>query len=113
MLIDVDYTVTQEDVKYKDKDVVAAIEILKGDFASVKFYFGELNFAEEENSDGSFSISFNYDIIDEEDAWLRGKEEFEVVLSDILNDLLRNSLDMAQQRYDNESRKENSETHPE
>jgi hypothetical protein len=113
MLIDVDYVVTQEDVKYKDKDVVAAIEILKGDFASVKFYFGELNFAEEENSDGSFLISFNYDIIDEEDAWLRGKEEFEVVISDILNNLLRNSLDMAQQRYDNESRKENSETHPE
>ena len=113
MLIDEDYVVTQEDIKYRDKDVVAAIEILKGDFAGVKFYFGELNFAEEENPDGSFSISFNYDIIGEENAWLRGKEEFEVVLGDILNDLLRNSLDMAQQRYNNESGKENSETHPE
>lgn len=113
MLIDIDYTVTQEDIKYKDKDVVAAIEILKGDFASVKFYFGELNFAEEENPDGTFSISFNYDIIGEENEWLRGKEEFEVVLGHILNDLLRHSLDMAQQRYDNESGKENTETHPE
>lgn len=113
MLIDIDYAVTQEDIKYKDKDVVAAIEILKGDFAGVKFYFGELNFAEEENPDGTFSISFNYDIIGEENAWLRGKEEFEVVLGNILNDLLRNSLDMAQQRYNNESGKENSETHPE
>jgi len=113
MLIDIDYAVTQEDIKYKDKDVVAAIEILKGDFAGVKFYFGELNFAEEENPDGTFSISFNYDIIGEEHASLRGKEEFEVVLADILNDLLRHSLDMAQQRYDNESGKENTETYPE
>lgn len=113
MLIDEDYIVSAEDVKYKDKDVVAAIEIIKGDFDGVKFIFGELNFAEEENPDGTFSISFSYDIMSEEHKSLRGKEEFEVVLGDILNDLLRNSLDMAQQRYNNESGKENSETHPE
>jgi hypothetical protein len=113
MQIDIDYTVTQEDVKYKDKDIVAAIEILTGDFAGVRFYFGELNFAEEENPDGTFSISFNYDIIGEENASLRDTENFEVVLSDILNDLLRHSLDMAEKRYNNESGKENTETYPE
>jgi len=113
MLIDLDYMVTSEDVKYKDNDVVATIEILTGDFAGVKFYFGELNFAEKENDDGTYSINFNYDIIDEEHNSLLGKEEFESTLSDILNDLLRHTLSMAEQRYNDETGKENSETYPE
>ena len=113
MLIDIDYVITKDDIKYKDKDVVAAIEIMTGDFAGVKFYFGELNFAEEENPDGTYSISFNYDIIDEEHAALRGEEEFEVTLGNILNDLLRHTLSMAEQRYNDESGKENSEAYPE
>lgn len=102
MKINEDYEITERDIKYKNKDVVASIKIKAGEFKDVEFHFGEINFAEEENADETYSIGFNYDIMSEEHKMLQGNEAFEIHLGEILNDLLRISLDEAEKRYKNE-----------
>ena len=110
MNIDIDYQITEQDIRYKDKDVIASIKILTEEFKDLEFHFGEINFAEEENPDGTYSISFNYDIISEEHKALQGNEAFEAHLGKILNDLLRHSLEEAEKRYKNELGTKNTKT---
>ena len=110
MKIEETYVITENDIKYKDKDVIACVKIKTGEFKDVEFHFGEINFAEEENPDGTYSIGFNYDIISEEHKALKGTETFEAHLGEILNDLLRHSLDEAEKRYKNELGTKNTET---
>ena len=102
MKIEDTYVITESDIRYKDKDVVATIKITQGDFKDTVFHFGEINFADEENPDGTYSIGFNYDIISEEHKALQGNNAFEAHLGEILNDLLRHALDEAEKRYKNE-----------
>jgi len=110
MKINEDYEITPRDIRYKDKDVVASIKINSGKYKGVEFTFGEINFAEEENPDGTYSIGFNYDIIDEEHKALQGNNNFEETLGEILNDLLKHSLDEAEKRYKNEFGTKDTET---
>lgn len=110
MKINETYTITESDIRYKDKDVVATIKITAGDFKDTVFHFGEINFAEEENPDGTYSIGFNYDIITEEHKAFQGNEAFEKMLGEILNDLLKHALDEAEKRYKNELGTKNTQT---
>ena len=77
-------------------------KIKKEKYEFKNFHFGEINFAEEENPDGTYSIGFNYDIISEEHKALQGNNAFESQLGEILNDLLRHALDEAEKRHKNE-----------
>ena len=110
MTITETYEITESDIRYKDKDVVATIKITAGDFKDTVFHFGEINFAEEENPDGTYSIGFNYDIISEEHKELKGNDVFESYLGEVLNDLLKHALDEAEKRYKNELGTKNTET---
>ena len=110
MKIEETYEIAESDIKYKDKDVVATIRITAGEFKDIVFHFGEINFAEEENPDGTYSIGFNYDIISEEHQELKGNDAFEKHLGEILNDLLKHALDEAEKRYKNELGTENTQT---
>jgi len=110
MKINETYQLTERDIKYKDKDVVATIKIVSGDYEGVEFHFGELSFSEEENSDGTYTMSFNYDILSEEHDSLKGNETFEAYLGEILNDLLKHALDEAEKRYKDELGTENTKT---
>ena len=110
MKIEETYVITENDIKYKDKDVIACVKIKTGEFKDVEFHFGEINFAEEENPDGTYSIGFNYDIISEEHKALQGNNAFESQLGEILNDLLRHALDEAEKRYKNELGTKNTQT---
>ena len=103
MKINKTYEITHSDIRYKDKDVVATIKITAGDFKDTVF-------AEEENPDGTYSIGFNYDIISEEHKALQGTENFEAYLGEILNDLLRHSLEEAERKYKYELGTKNTET---
>jgi len=110
MKIEETYEIAESDIKYKDKDVVATIKITAGDFKDTVFHFGEINFAEEENPDGTYSIGFNYDIISEEHQALKGNDTFEAYLGEVLNNLLKHALDEAEKRYKNELGTENTQT---
>jgi hypothetical protein len=110
MKIEETYEIAESDIKYKDKDVVATIKITAGDFKDTVFHFGEINFAEEENPDGTYSIGFNYDIISEEHQALKGNHVFESYLGEVLNDLLRHALDEAEKRHKNELGTKNTQT---
>jgi len=110
MKIDEDFELTQNDIKYKDKDVVACVKIKTGEFKDVEFHFGEIKFAEEENPDGTFSIDFNYDIMSEQHKLLEGNQMFETQLGEILNELLKHALDEAEKRYKNELGTKDTET---
>ena len=110
MKIEDTYVITESDIRYKDKDVVATIKITQGEFKDTVFHFGEINFADEENPDGTYSIGFNYDIISEEHKALKGTENFESYLGEVLNDLLKHALDEAEKRYKNELGTKNTQT---
>jgi len=97
----VKYEITEKDFRYKDKDVVAGVKIAEGDFAGVEFHFGELNVNEDEENK-TCTMTFNYDIISEHKD-LEGNQEFETIIGKILNDILYQSLKLAEERYNNES----------
>jgi len=110
MKINETYELTERDIKYRDKDVVASIKINAGDYKGVEFHFGELNFADDENPDGTYTMGFSYDILSEEHMSLKGNKTFESYLGEILNDLLRNALEEAEKRYKDELGTENTKT---
>jgi hypothetical protein len=109
MQINRDFIITDTDVRYRDLDVVATVKILTDEFKDVEFHFGSINISEEENADGTLTMSFDYDIISDHKQ-LKGNEAFEESLGTILNSILLHSLEEAEKRYNNESRKENTQT---
>lgn len=102
-----DYIITDNEVKYKEYDVLASLKIISGPFKNVEFHFGEVHVREDEVKK-ECSLSFNYDIISDH-PHLQGMEEFESVLEVIMNDLLIESLKLSEEKYKNELRKENTE----
>lgn len=109
MKINEDYKITETDVRYRNLDVVATIKILKGEFKDVEFHFGSINIPDEENSDGTFTLSFDYDIISEH-THFKGNETFESTLGEIMNNILHHSLEEAEKRHQNELREKNTQT---
>ena len=110
MKINEDYIVTDTDVRYRELDVVASVKIISGPFKDTEFHFGTINVSEEENADGTLTVSFDYDIISEEHKKFYKTEEFEVALGHILNDILQHSLNEAEKRYRDELRTKDTET---
>ena len=100
-----DYVLSEKDVRYKDKDVIAAIKIIKGEYENVEFNFGEIHIDEDEE-ENTCTMRFNYDILSDHKE-LDGNKEFEVVLGEIMNDILMKSLNAAEEKYKNELRAEN------
>lgn len=94
---------------YSKPDDVATVRIIEGEFSGVEFTFGTINVNEQTDS---ATISFNYTIHnnDEIDKSPEVKEQFEVLLGEVLNDILYSALLEAEKRYLNEHRKEDSET---
>jgi hypothetical protein len=110
MKINQDFIVTDTDVRYRELDVVASVKITNGEFKDVEFHFGSINVSEEENEDGTLTVSFDYDIISEDHKHYYKNEEFEVTLGHILNNILEHSLNEAEKRYKDELRAENTKT---
>jgi hypothetical protein len=109
MKINHDFIITDTDIRYRELDVVATVKIITGEFKDVEFHFGSIHIPEEENADGTFTLSFDYDIISDH-KHLKDNQTFENSLGEILNNILLHSLEEAERRYKNESRKENTQT---
>jgi hypothetical protein len=94
---------------YSKPDDVATVRIVEGEFQGVEFTFGTINVNE---SAESATISFDYAVHnnDEIEKSPEVKEQFEVLLGEVLNDILYSALLEAEKRYLNEHRKEDSET---
>lgn len=107
MIHDIDYCVTNRLYTYKEKHDLASIQILTGEFKDVEFTFGSIN-VNENIHDNEATISFDYTV--HNDETLEGNKIFEEVIGKIMNSLLLNSLNEAQKKYDNERRKEDTET---
>ena len=106
MKMNEDYILTSTDVRYKDKDVVATLKIQTGEYKDVEFNFGEIHVDEDEAA-GVCNLRFNYDILSDHKD-LEGNQDFENVLGEIMNDVLLESLNAAEEKYKNELREENS-----
>jgi hypothetical protein len=102
MLMDKDYHITETDVRYREKDVVATVVIDTGEFAGVEYHYGAIHVNEEENPDGTLTMGFDYEIISEENKHLQGNEAFESTLGVILNNILLKSLEAAERKYKDE-----------
>ena len=101
-----DYILSEREVRYKDKDALAAVKIIKGQYENVEFNFGEIH-VDENEEENTCTMRFNYDILSDHKE-LDGNKEFEVVLGEIMNDILMESLNAAEEKYKNELRAENT-----
>ena len=105
MKIEVDYKLADDRGTPNDKEV-ATIEIIKGDYKGTKFTFGTIAINEDEENDTA-TLSFDYKI--HNNVQLEGDKQFELVLEKIMNSILEESLKAAEQRYNDERRKENTQ----
>ena len=103
-----DYVITDRDIRYKDKDVIASVKIIAGKYESVEFHFGEIH-VDEDEKEGTCTLRFNYDILSDHKD-LEGNKDFEEVLGEVMNDILMESLNAAEEKYKNELRAENPKT---
>lgn len=102
-----DYEVSDKTYSYKDKDDLFAVKLLKGKYSDIVYTYGTIDVADEENPDGSFSISFDYEIREGKDRVTEeNKLEFEKHISDVLESVIIHSLELAEERYNNEVRNE-------
>lgn len=108
MKIDVDYKITEYQFGYRSEDDLFGVELLTGEFKDIKYTYGTLKFADQENEDGSFAISFDYKIREGE-VQDNDVEKFENVISDVLHSVLIHSLNNAEEQYKNETRNTNTE----
>ncbi len=108
MKMNEDYRITDATYTYKAEDDLFGVELLTGEFAGIKYTYGTINVADKENPDGTYSISFDYDIREgkvEDEA----KERLETTIGEVLNSVLLNSLEEAYQRHQNETRNTDSQ----
>ena len=105
MKMNEDYRVLDIHQTYKEKDDVATIEILTGDFEGTQFTFGTVKVNEDEENEIA-TLSFDYSVHNNDK--LEKNEEFELVLEKIMNNILIESLEEAEREY--ERRKKDTET---
>ena len=105
MKMNEDYRVLDIHQTYKEKDDVATIEILTGDFEGTQFTFGTVKVNEDEENEIA-TLSFDYTVHNNDK--LEKNEQFELVLEKIMNDILIQSLEEAEKEY--ERRKKDTET---
>ena len=103
-----DYVITDRDVRYKDKDALATVKIIAGQYENVEFHFGEIH-VDEDEKEGTCTLRFNYDILSDHKE-LDGNKDFEIVIGEVMNDILMESLNAAEEKYKNELRAENPKT---
>lgn len=110
MVLNEDFEITEETFGYKEEDDLFGVKILQGKFAGVGYTYGTLNFPDDENPDGTYSLSFDYKIrVGNELVSEEMTKEFEIVIGNVLNSVLLDSLKQAEMRYNNETRNANSE----
>lgn len=110
MLMNEDFAISDATFGYKSEDDIFGVKILKGKFAGVEYTYGTLNFPDNENPDGTYSLSFDYTIrVGNELVSEEMTKEFEIVIGDVLNSVLLYSLQQAEMRYNNETRNANSQ----
>lgn len=110
MKLDVDFEISDKYYGFKTKDDLAGVKLLTGEFADTEFTFTVITVAEEENPDGTLSISFDYTVHESKEPITEDvRPKFELILGDVLNSILTNALQEAEKRYKNESREKNTE----
>lgn len=100
-----DYKVLDIHQSYIEKDDIATIEILTGDFKDTQFTFGTVKVNEDEDNEIA-TLSFDYTVHNNDK--LQKNEDFELVLEKIMNNILIESLEQAEREY--ERRKKDTET---
>jgi len=105
-----DYILIDPEDGYDKKDQLAKVQILTGDFMETVFSFGVVTMNEDEINKDSLTISFDYEVLssNKDDLMENNKIEFEDYISLILNSILMNTIDKAEEKYNNESREQNS-----
>ena len=93
MKMNEDYRVLDIHQTYKEKDDVATIEILTGDFEGTQFTFGTVKVNEDEENEIA-TLSFDYTVHNNDK--LEKNEQFELVLEKIMNNILIESLEEAE-----------------
>lgn len=109
LVMNEDYEIAEKTYSYKGKDDLFAVLLKHEPFNGIVYTYGTIDVADEENPDGTFSISFDYEIREGKDRVTEeNKTEFEKHISDVLESVIINSLELAEERYNNEVRNQDS-----
>jgi len=105
-----DYVIIDPNNGYEKDGELAKIKLIDTEFSGIEYSYGVVNLGED--GEESFKVSFEYTILDEnKDKILSDeniKKRFEDVISSVLNSILTESVNRAEERYNNELRKENT-----
>jgi hypothetical protein len=88
------YNITEE--KVNDFHV---LEINEGTFEGLKFTLGEIKFADEPNDDGTYSISFDYNVVNDYNVDKSLEEKLKTEIGDIVVSLITASIESADTLY--------------
>ena len=77
------------------------IEILEGEFEGVEFTMGGVTFAEEENTDGTLNMSFEYNVVKATPALdnVGAADHLKKVLGDWVLDVLESQIGVGEMVY--------------
>jgi hypothetical protein len=94
------------DYKSEDASKMAAIKILTGRYKGITFCFGGIKVEDKENSDGTYTLHFDYDILNpgKHDAKkLEGSQAFTDTLGAILNSIILTGIEREIGKHDEET----------
>jgi len=99
--------------EFDSKRNTTIIRIEEPEFQNIDFYFNTIKPAKEPNEDGTYTISFEYETINENENIEatfddEKKKKFETVLGNILNSILEENLLEINSKESNEIRTQNT-----
>jgi hypothetical protein len=111
MLENRDYVIIDPKEGYEDNNSLATIRLIDGNFMGTEYSYGVVNMNPDDDND-HVKVSFEYHIhTDNKEQILSDvdiKEDFEYNVSQVLNAILVDTIEKAEERYNDELRKENT-----
>ena len=105
MVMDKDFDL-DPDYKSEDTSKMAAIKIMTGRYKGITFCFGGIRVEDKENSDGTYTLHFDYDILNpgkHDPKKLEGSQAFADTLGAILNSIIITGIERERETHDEET----------
>lgn len=106
------YVIIDPNNGYEKDGELAKIKLIDTEFSGIEYSYGVVNLGQDTNDEENFRVSFEYTIHDDNKEKILSdeniKKRFENVVSSVLNSILTETVDRAEERYNDELRKENT-----
>ena len=103
-----DFIIIDPEGGYESADALAKVQLIEGEFQGVTYSYGVVDIGEEDQPKISFEYTIHSDNKDEILSNAQAKLAFEKNISRVLNSILTEQIKIAEERYSNELREENT-----